>query len=75
MTPQKDRGVFHIIFPGVLEAIIPLNTVMNIDQAINTLGYVKKVVCERNGDILASSNPDLKESDLLSLDDLGWSDA
>ena len=71
--PQKgERGMFYVIYPGVLEATIPLNSIRNIEQSENILKFIRETIQEREGDIKAMDNPDLQESDLLCLTELGW---
>ena len=71
-SATEKCGFFHVSFPGVLEATMPMHDPWNIEQAINILQWVKKIVQDRQGEIPAPRLQDLQEADLLPLEELGW---
>jgi hypothetical protein len=70
----KDRGVFHVIYPGILEVMGPLNDERQVDAGIGILKYIRDVLDEQKNEIPPPVR-DIQESDLLSLDDLRWGGA
>lgn len=72
MATQEETGLFRVNVPGVLFAELQIRDKHEIDAAIGILQYIRGVLEERKGELPAPVH-EIQESDLLSLEDLGWS--